>query len=75
MARDGFVHRIVQHFGNKVVQRAFVGAANIHARSAAHWLKPFEHLDRRAVISLARGAAWGFKQIVRHGRQPRPRRA
>jgi hypothetical protein len=31
MAGDGLVHRIVEHFGGEVVQRALVGAADIHA--------------------------------------------
>ena len=31
VARDGFVHRVVDDFGGKVVVGAFVDAANIHA--------------------------------------------
>jgi hypothetical protein len=37
--------RIVDHFGEQVMQRLFVGAADIHARAAAHRLEPFQDLD------------------------------
>ena len=36
VARDGLVHRVVQNFGDQMVQRAFVGAADIHAGAFAH---------------------------------------
>ena len=40
-----FVHRIVEHFGGEVMQRALVGAADIHAGAAAHGLEPLQHFD------------------------------
>ncbi len=45
MARHGFIHRVVEHFGHEVMQRAFIRAADIHAGPFAHRLQPFEHLD------------------------------
>ena len=53
VARDRLVHRIVEHFGGEVVERALVGAADIHAGAAADGLEPFQHLDRGAIIGLA----------------------
>ena len=50
MARDRLVHRIVEHFGGEVVQRALVGAADIHARAAPDGLEPLQHLDRGGVV-------------------------
>ena len=44
-SRDGFIHRIVDHLGEEVMHRLFIGAADIHAWAAAHRLQPFEHLD------------------------------
>ena len=55
VARDGLVHRIVEHLGDQVVQRAFVGAADVHAGTLAHGLQPFEHLDRGGVVGVGRG--------------------
>jgi len=45
VAGDRLVHRVVEHFGGKVMQPAFVGAADIHAGAAANRLQPFENLD------------------------------
>ena len=45
MAGDRLVHRIVEHFGNQMVQGALVGAADIHAGPAPDRLQPFENLD------------------------------
>ena len=50
VAGDGLVHRIVEGFREKMVQRRLVGAANIHARPAADGLQPFEHLDRGSSV-------------------------
>ncbi len=67
---DGLVHRIVQDLGEQMVQRALIGAADIHARPAAHRLEPLEHLDRmRAIV----GARFGGLDTLgsgglRHGR-------
>ncbi|MHC3925693.1 hypothetical protein ACMZ4W_00781 [Brevundimonas naejangsanensis] len=48
---DGFVHRVVEHFGEQVVQGALVGAADIHARAFADGLQPLQHLDRGGGIA------------------------
>ena len=54
------VHGIVEHFGGEVVQRALVGAADVHAGAAAHRLEPFEHLDiGRRVAGFGAGGARG----------------
>ena len=45
VAGERLVHGIVDHFGEQVMQRLFVGAADIHARAAAHRLEPFQDLD------------------------------
>ena len=50
VARDGLVHRIVEHLGEEVMHRRFVRPADIHARTPTHRLEPFEHLDRVGVI-------------------------
>jgi hypothetical protein len=53
MPGQRLVHRIVDHLGEEVVQRLFVGAADIHAWAPAHRLEAFEHLDvARGVTSL-----------------------
>ena len=52
------VHGIVDHLGEEMMQRLLVGAADIHARTPAHRLQTFEHLDiARRVTGLgpARG--------------------
>ena len=50
MAGDRLVHRIVEHLGGEMMQRALVGAADIHARPAADGLEPLQHLDRGGVV-------------------------
>jgi hypothetical protein len=52
VARHRLIHRVVQNFGDHVVQRAFVGAADIHAGAFADGFQPFQHLDRGGVIGL-----------------------
>ena len=58
------------HFGGEVVERALVGAADVHAGAAADRLEPLEHLDRMRVI-LARAMGRGRR---RGGRARRRRR-
>jgi hypothetical protein len=69
MARDRLVHRIVEHFGGEVVQRAFVRTADIHAGAAANRLQPLEHLDRRSVIAVG-GGSGRSEQILGHQAEP-----
>ena len=45
MAGDRLVHRIVEDFRRQMVQRGFVGAADIHAGAAAHRLQALQDLD------------------------------
>jgi hypothetical protein len=75
---QGLVHGVVDDFGEQVMQRFLVGAADIHAGAAAHRLEAFQHLDVAGGIAgfgagdagcdLERGAALrlrGPEQIVR----------
>ena len=56
MAGDRLVHRVVEHFGDEVMERALVGAADIHAGAAADRLQPFEDLDVLGRIARTRFA-------------------
>ena len=67
MAGDRLVHRIVEHFGGEVVQRALVGAADVHAGAAADGLEPFQHLDRGGIVAVGRGRG-GRREEVGHCR-------
>ena len=68
MARHRLVHGVVQHFGDEMVQRPLVGAADIHAGAAAHRLEALQDLD-----VLGRIAACGLRlageivEEIRHG--------
>ena len=71
VAGHRLVHGIVQHFGEEVVQRLLVRAANIHAGAAAHGLQPLQHLDVGSGIALLAArfggrllGLWGPGQIV-----------
>ena len=50
VASDRFVHRIVDHLGEEMMQRVGVGPAHIHARAPADGLQPLEHFDRGGVV-------------------------
>ena len=65
VACHGLVHRVVQDFRDQVMQRAFVGAADIHAGTLAHRLQPLQHLDRGCGIGVAGGVAG--EKVVGHG--------
>ena len=45
VAGQRLVHGVVDDFGEKVMQRLFVGAADIHAGTPAHRLEPFQDFD------------------------------
>ena len=66
VAGQRLVHRVVDDFGEQMMQRLFVGAADIHARAPAHRLESFQHLDvGRGVAGLGagrRGAAPGRRR-------------
>ena len=60
MAGQRLVHAIVDDFGEQVMQRLLVGAADIHAGPAPHRLEAFEHLDvGRGVAGFGAGGARG----------------
>ena len=55
---ERLVHGIVDHLGEQVMQRLLVGAADIHARAAAHRLEALQDFDMLCRIAgFARGAA------------------
>ena len=57
---QGFVHGVVDDFGEQMVQRLFIGAADIHAGAAAHRLQAFQHLDvGRGIAGLGAGGPRG----------------
>jgi hypothetical protein len=64
MARNRLVHGIVEHLGSKMVQRALVRAADIHAGATAHRLQPLQHLDRGGVVISGGCGRRGTEQIV-----------
>ena len=66
MAGNGLVHRVVDDFGEQMVQRLFVGAADIHARTAANRLQTFENLDVGGAIAFA--AVLGRRRALCHRR-------
>ena len=68
VAGHRLVHGIVEHFGEKVMQRLLVGAANIHAGAAAHRLKAFQHLDvgRRIALLAAQSGGCRVLRLRRH---------
>ena len=71
VAGQRLVHRIVDHFGEQMMQRLLVGAADIHAGTAANRLEPLQHLDMfggvagfGAAFARRLGAARGPSQSV-----------
>ena len=63
VAGDRLVHRVVDHFGEQVMQRLLVGAADIHAGAAAHRLQPFQHLDVARRVARIPGATAGLARV------------
>ena len=57
VAGDRFIHRIVDHFSEKVMQRIRIGAADVHSGTSANGLQPLEHFDRSSVIGGFAGRA------------------
>jgi hypothetical protein len=68
-AGDGLVHAVVDDLGRKVVERAVVGAADVHARAAADGLEAFEHLDCGCVVAFGRGGSGRRGEQVGHWRR------
>ena len=73
VAGHRLVHRIVDHLGEEMMQRLLVGAADIHARTPAHRLQSFQHLDMAGVIALA--AVLDLRGALRRRLQDRIERA
>ncbi len=57
VAGQRLVHRVVDHFGEQVVQRLLVGAADVHAGPPADRLEPLQHLDVLGGIAAVIAAA------------------
>jgi hypothetical protein len=55
MPRHGFVHGVVEHFGEQVMQRSFIRSADIHPRPLAHGFEPLEDLDILGAVGLSGG--------------------
>ena len=68
MAGHSLIHRVVEHFRCKMMQRAFVDTANVHAGAAADRLKPLQHLNRRSGIIIGCGGCGcaPAKQVIIH---------
>ena len=63
--RHRLIHGVVDHFGEEVMQGLLVGAADVHARTAAHGLEPLQHLDVGGCIAV--GEFGGFADGAGHG--------
>ena len=78
MAGDRLVHRVVERLGGEVMQRALVGAADIHAGPAAHRLQPFEDLDVlgriAVVVELSRQIIEEVGHAADYTEGPNPRK-
>ncbi len=69
MAGHRLVHRIVHDLGDEVMEGALVGAADIHARPAAHRLQPLEDLD---VLGGVAGGLFAGEVVEKIGRHDGP---
>ena len=58
MAREMFVDGIIEHLGNAVVQGAFVGAADVHARFFSHRLEALELAQFGGIVGLGIDGIW-----------------
>jgi hypothetical protein len=63
---DRLVHRVVEHLGDQVMERALVGAADIHAGALADRLEAFEDLDVLGGIG-GRRRVGGALEKISHG--------
>ena len=57
VAGDRFIHRIVDHFGEEVMQGVCVSPAHVHPRPPADGLEPLEHFDRGGGVVAFAGRA------------------
>ena len=69
VAGDRLIHRIVEDFREKMMERGFAGAADIHARPPPDRLQPLQHLDRGGGIAELAGrfVVWRPAFLRRHG--------
>ena len=75
VAGQRLVHGVVDDFGEQMMQRLLVGAADIHAGAAAHRFEPLQNLDVLGGVAgfaagaggraggTARGAATAFARV------------
>ena len=63
VAGDRLVHRIVDDLCGEMMERAVVGAADVHAGAAADGLEALEHLDGASVVAVGGGSGVGRKQV------------
>ncbi len=76
VSRNGFVHRVVDDFGEEVVQRLFVRAADIHAGAHADGFEDLRERGSRTRRNRRRstfGGAGGAGTADRIGKQRRAR--
>src|SRR6185369_5962066 len=71
-AGDRLVHTIVDDFGGKMVERAVVRPADVHAGAATDRLEAFEDLDRGGVVAVGRGRSGSRKQVGHYRNAIRP---
>ena len=61
-AGHGLVNSVIHHLINQMVQPAVIGRADIHARTAANRLQPFQHLN---VVFIIMGIGRCFHALHR----------
>ncbi len=52
IASNGFIHGVIQNFGNKMVKCLSIRSANIHTGAGTNGLKPFQDLNVLCRISF-----------------------
>jgi hypothetical protein len=65
VAGDRLVHRVVEDFREKMMERGLAGAADIHARPPSDRLQPLQHLDRGGGIAQFAGRFVVWRQACR----------
>ena len=52
IAGQRFVDAIVHDFPQQMMQSAYAGGADVHARTHPNGVQPFQHLDFSSVVSI-----------------------
>jgi hypothetical protein len=52
IAGQGFVHGVVHHLVNQVMQAHLAGRADIHGRPQAHGLQTFQNFDTTGIVNF-----------------------